>query len=38
MDKKQMETAIHILHEQLKVTKLEIEKLKLIQNPIKITS
>jgi hypothetical protein len=38
MDKKQMQTAIHNLNGQLKVMKLEIEKLKLNQKPSEITS
>jgi hypothetical protein len=38
MDKKQMQTTIHNLNEQLKVMKLEIEKLKLNQNQSEITS
>jgi homoaconitase/3-isopropylmalate dehydratase large subunit len=38
MDKKQMLTTIHNLNEQLKVMKLEIEKLKLNQKPSDITS
>jgi hypothetical protein len=38
MDKKQMLTTIHNLNEQLKVMKLEIEKLKLIKKPSEITS
>jgi hypothetical protein len=38
MDKKQMLTTIHDLNEQLKVMKLEIEKLKLNQKPREITS
>jgi hypothetical protein len=38
MDKKQMQTTIHNLNEQLKVMKLEIEKLKLNQKPSEVTS
>jgi hypothetical protein len=38
MDRKQMLTTIHNLNEQLKVMKLEIEKLKLHQKPSEITS
>jgi hypothetical protein len=38
MDKKQMQTAIHNLNEQLKAMKLEIETLKLNQEPREITS
>jgi hypothetical protein len=38
MDKKQMQTTIHNLNEQLKVMKLEREKLKLNQKPSEITS
>jgi regulator of replication initiation timing len=38
MDKKQMQTTIHNLNQQLKVMKLEIEKLKLNQKPSEITS
>jgi hypothetical protein len=38
MDKKQMQTTIHNLNEQLKVMKLGIEKLKLNQKSNEITS
>jgi regulator of replication initiation timing len=38
MDKKQMQTTIHNLNEQLKVMKLEIKKLKLNMKPNEITS
>jgi hypothetical protein len=38
MDKKQMQTTIHNLNEQLKVMTLEIEKLKLNQKPSEVTS
>jgi argininosuccinate lyase len=38
MDKKQMQTTIHNLNEQLKVMRLEMEKLKLNQKPCEITS
>jgi hypothetical protein len=38
MDKKQMQTTIHDLNEQLKEMKLEIEKLQLNQKPSEITS
>jgi DNA repair ATPase RecN len=37
-DKKQMQTTIYNLNEQLKAMKLEIEKLKLNQKPNEITS
>jgi hypothetical protein len=38
VDKKQMLTTIHNLNEQLKIMKLEIEKLKLNQKPSEIIS
>jgi hypothetical protein len=38
MDKQQMETTIHTLNEELKVMKLELEKLKLNQKPSEIIS
>jgi hypothetical protein len=38
MDKKQLQTTIHNLIDQLKVMELEIEKLKLNQKPSEITS
>jgi hypothetical protein len=38
MDKKQMQTTIHNLNEQLKVMKLGIEKLKLNQKPSELNS
>jgi hypothetical protein len=38
MEKMQMQTTIHNLNEQLKVMKLEIQKLKLNQKPSEITS
>jgi hypothetical protein len=38
MDKKQLQTTIHNLNDQLKVMKLEIETLKLNQKPSEITS
>jgi hypothetical protein len=38
MDKTQKQTAIHNLNDQLRLIKLEIEKLKLIQKPREIIS
>jgi hypothetical protein len=38
MDKKQMQTTVHNLNEQLKIMKLEIEQVKLNQKPSEIIS